>query len=430
MSRPNEGGGQPVLEGEASGPNYGAVNGVVPGHGARRTGATSALPLGRAVSVTDVRRSDSSGQADVQGTIPAVSDEPSTSTTLPTGLGATHGTHAQPTTQQPTAPLAQPPQPATAPAQSQSAAPEPPQLTTTTLEPQRIAPPPPPPQPLPQRPLQHAVHQLQRTAVVQAVQARAQRALHSVRGEDVFSSAESLVGSPQSVLPREDEGRSQNGWSVTRISEVLHRRFVAPVLEHVGGSDRPVGPSPTWHSPSNQGFEEQPLMTAETRQAMAEWTARPTSLTLPVGERVHRDDSSAGSVNREAVMEEVKRQVQLAMQSRDQEVRTLKDQNEELKRALDASAQLLNEVMIAGGEESAPGLRGTSAGLSGNEPGGVPAGEGEGARRRPSAPPGLEGRLNPPVHKPFGQGRGEPAYFDRLLRYDLAENFLTLLLES
>ena len=38
------------------------------------------------------------------------------------------------------------------------------------------------------------------------------------------------------------------------------------------------------------------------------------------------------------MMEEVRRQVQIAIQGRDAEVRTLKEQNEVLRRALDASA--------------------------------------------------------------------------------------------
>ena len=50
MSRPSEGGEQPVMEGEASGPNYGAMNGVAPSSGTRRTGASSAMPLGRIVA--------------------------------------------------------------------------------------------------------------------------------------------------------------------------------------------------------------------------------------------------------------------------------------------------------------------------------------------------------------------------------------------
>ena len=84
-------------------------------------------------------------------------------------------------------------------------------------------------------------------------------------------------------------------------------------------------------------------MAPETRRAMAEWTAQQTFLTTPVSEPPPpMDDSSTGSMSRELVMEEVKRQVQIAMQ-------TLKEKNTELQGAMSASAQLLNEVFQAGG---------------------------------------------------------------------------------
>ena len=140
--------------------------------------------------------------------------------------------------------------------------------------------------------------------------------------------------------------RASGPWSVTRISEVLHRRFLAPVMEHVTGGERQPASSPTWHSPTNASGEmadSRPPMIVETRRAMEAWTAQPTILTTPQPERPQpRDDSSSASLPQEIIMEEVKKQVQLAMQGRDMELRALKAQNAEMKQALDASAQLLS----------------------------------------------------------------------------------------
>ena len=430
MSRPSEGGEQPVMEGEASGPNYGAMNGVAPASGTRRTGASSAMPLGRIVAGSGSQGQPSGAQQTAQEVRFDVTDGPTTSTLGARTRLVEQNVQAEDVGQgRPTGPVVDfTASGATLCDESTTQQPrqEQQQVTSTTsATPIATVAPPPPPPPQPLRdpetipmtprerfrpPLQQAVQQLsqQRAAVVQAVQTRAQRALHSVRGEDLFSSAESLVGSPPAALSQEDGPREASSWSVTRISEVLHRRLVAPVLGHVGGADRVMASSPPWQSPVNDNTGTQSLMSPETRQAMASWTAQPTPLTLPVAERAPRDDSSAGSVNREAVMEEVKRQVQLAMQSRDMEVRTLKDQNDELRRALDASAQLLNDVMQTGGGAQASSSQGAMHGPSGFEPGGNPAGADGGGRRQPSAPPGLEEVPHQPGRNPSVQGRGEP----------------------
>ncbi|CAE7502675.1 unnamed protein product [Symbiodinium sp. KB8] len=188
-------------------------------------------------------------------------------------------------------------------------------------------------------------------------QSRAQRALQGRRVDEVvgegniFASTESLAGSPQVVQDAEHESeRGASAWSVTRISEVLHRRIVAPMMGQ-GAADPP--PTPSWQSPVNQSAPvEPPLMSPESRRAMAAWTARPSILTTPVvPDKPQNDDSSAASVNHDLVMEEVRKQVQLAMQGRDSELHALKTQNEELRRALDTSAQLLNDMVQAGGKE-------------------------------------------------------------------------------
>ena len=90
-------------------------------------------------------------------------------------------------------------------------------------------------------PLRQAVSQLaqQRTAVIQAVQARAQRAMQNIRGEDLPGEGdrESFASSQQgdSVQLHEESvpDRISSSWSVTRFNEVLYRYFVAPVIKHV-----------------------------------------------------------------------------------------------------------------------------------------------------------------------------------------------------
>ena len=328
MSRPSG----VVLEGETSGPNYGAVNGAQPERTSQRRGASTVLPLGRQTQMLGPDTGDSSGQA--VPTVPAggpvtVSDRAGASVLrLPTGSaervavletertgpGATEQrqhahTHVHTAEPQLQAPRPPPPHPKSTIGTSQQ-----PLQPGVSFSPMRERLPP---------PLQQAVHQLsqQRTAVIQAVQSRAQRALQGARSEheqaaegSVFGTPGSLVGSPMTEQPA-SEDRSAGAWSVTRISEVLHRRFVAPVLEHVGGSDRAPSSSPAWHTPTH-GVRDPPLMEPETRRAMAAWTSQPTALTTPIPAPpppLPRDDSSTGSMNQEVVLEEVRRQVQLAM---------------------------------------------------------------------------------------------------------------------
>ena len=88
------------------------------------------------------------------------------------------------------------------------------------------------------------------------IRGRRQRALQGSRSDDghglegsVFETPGSLVCSPLAEQPVSEE-RGAGSWPVTRISEVLHRRLVAPVLEQVGGGDR-ASTSPTWHTPTH-----------------------------------------------------------------------------------------------------------------------------------------------------------------------------------
>ncbi|CAE7251649.1 unnamed protein product [Symbiodinium sp. CCMP2592] len=263
MNRPSRSGA--VLEGEQARPNYGAVNGVLP--------PTEHFPLEGSLRPVRVRGENGHIEATTSTAVAAENDGGAPgAASLPTGSAVEARISGPGATTSVVREQWQPPPPP--PTQQQAAVlPQPPQHEATQLPrvPLRL------PQPLQQNestnrlppPLHQAVEQLaeQRTAVVQAVQSRAQRAL-----------------------------------------------LVAPVLEHVQGPERGPQASPTWHSPTSAQATEPPLMSPETWRAMAEWTAQQTSLTTSVPEPPPmRDDSSAGSMSRELVMEEVKRQPSSSM---------------------------------------------------------------------------------------------------------------------
>ena len=404
-----------VLEGETAGPSYGAVNGIPP----MRAGEARApvLPLGETAAEASLQGQAPMGQPEARR-----SDNPSlrVDPVLPTAAVTRTTGGVEMRSVEPTAafvvdgitgPGAERRAEATTATEDITQPPIMPKQSSTTMTPPTTQPPqqseglPPP--------LRQAVSQLaqQRTAVIQAVQARAQRAMQSVRGEELPGEGDrEPFASPQqgaSVQMREEPvpDRTSSSWSVTRFSEVLHRRFVAPVIEHVHGGERPAA-SPVWHSPAHQGAQDAevpPLMTTETRRAMEAWTAQPTILTTPPERRPVRDDSSSASLPQELIMEEVKRQVQVAMQGRDVELKTLKSENAELKQALDASAQLLNEVFQVergGGNAS----RETHQERPRLERGGDLGSEGVGPKEPPRAPPGLEGRRRLPEGIPGGGG--------------------------
>ncbi|OLP84473.1 Transposon Ty1-NL2 Gag-Pol polyprotein [Symbiodinium microadriaticum] len=397
----------------------------------RRSGASSTLPLGRATvsqsggesrtdgypgeqrpNAGDVARSKATavhGSSHGMGGEDRRANEPrlltgSAARVDVTGPGATderHDTSRVPETAAPPPPPPSPPTDPTAPPIAQ------PLQTGAMTSPMRERLPP---------PLQHAVHQLsqQRTAVIQAVQTRAQRAISGARRNEssgaegsVFGTPGSLAGSP--MAPQQEPGEQMGGgWSVTRISEVLHRRLVAPVLEHVGGQERTPAASPVSHA-STYATGQEPLMSPETRRAMAEWTAQATSLTPAApAPPLPRDDSSAGIMSQEIVKEEVKRQVQLAMAGRDSELRELRDQNSELKQALDVSTQLLQDVMSASGGERQRELQEAQLRPTVRFAEGEPAGEVHGVQGVPGAPPGLSEPQRLSGRNLPEQGRGEP----------------------
>ena len=173
----------------------------------------------------------------------------------------------------------------------------------------------------------------------------------------------------------------------------------------MGGGTR-AGASP-WHSPHPETTPAQtPLMSLEIRQAMAEWTARPTAMTSrPSAPLAARDDSSSASLSQEQIMEEVRKQLQVAMVGRDAEVKDLRSQNSELRQALETSAQLLSEVMAAGGS-SDPGPQPQEArgGHPGSELGGQLPCEGQGSRESREAPPGFYESARVSGGNPFTQG--------------------------
>ena len=107
------------------------------------------------------------------------------------------------------------------------------------------------------------------------------------------------------------------------------------------------------------------------------------------------------------VMEEVKRQVALAMQGRDQEVTALKQRNEQLERAL-MEANTAMRTMRTGGTAGR-----TVGGREGHgDPSGQPGQDllgGAGAAGICHGPPGLgQERDGDPQGELLGAGRGEP----------------------
>ncbi|CAE7947416.1 unnamed protein product [Symbiodinium sp. KB8] len=227
---------------------------------------------------------------------------------------------------------------------------------------------------------------------------------------------QSMAGSPQATTFQEGD-HGGGAWSVTRISEVLHRRLVAPVLEHVSGGANQSGPSSSSaRRTSTPTAAPDSLMSQETRRAMATWTARPTALTTPVTQAPQRDDVSDRSIQQEVVMEEVRRQVQLAMQGRDVELQELRSRNQELQKALDTSAQLLNDMMQPGGGGLERAPREDWQGPRDIESRGVPAGGGPSFNEPAGAPPGLVGPSWLPEGNLRGLGRQEPSLDDLLRR--------------
>ena len=126
---------------------------------------------------------------------------------------------------------------------------------------------------------------------------------------------------------------------LARAGQALRRRVVEPVLQHVARSPAPH-PSPSLSS----GYDgpragsvrpSEGVFPPGVSEAMQEWTSRASLIAPgPQGQVVGRDESSASSLSPELIMEEVKRQVQIAMAEKNSEMRDLQKQNDLLKKAL------------------------------------------------------------------------------------------------
>ncbi|CAE7392349.1 RE1 [Symbiodinium natans] len=144
----------------------------------------------------------------------------------------------------------------------------------------------------------------------------------------------------------------------------LVQGVVNPVMERVQVTrSRTAMSSPqAWQSPTTTPEPREagtPLMEPAMQQAMQEWTQR-TSLLQPRQDLFGSpaEHSSGESVSPEMVQEEVRRQVQIAIQGRDVKVHQLQSENDELKK-------LLHQVMEAASRPQGVGEEMTRADLRG-----------------------------------------------------------------
>ena len=317
-----------TLEGEASGPNYGAAS-------TERPAVTSEPLLNGTVREPAVL--DPSSSSSTPGTLEvplqrATGPVQRASTTSPAtvqGIGSREG-------------VARTQHVPTAPQQPQQRQPQLEAATDSGPQPQRSTPATTSQQPRTETPtvselVQQRAHEslLQHGTVEQVELRREMTVEHGQRPE-----LPDLPGSP------ERQGQRAPTWW-TRVSEVLQRRVVSPVLEQVQSAGVPrlstaeASPTSVWHSqPATPTEHAQPLMSHDLRQAMTSWTSRPSLLT-PRPRRTAGEESSSGSINQEAVAEEVKRQVQLALSERESATRRLEEENQQLR-------ELVMQMMEAG----------------------------------------------------------------------------------
>ena len=189
----------------------------------------------------------------------------------------------------------------------------------------------------------------QQTALVAAVQSRARRML---QGTGVEPSDQDPVHSSEDHVV----------W-YSRLRGLV-QGVVNPVMERVQVMrSRTAMSSPqAWQSPTTTPEPREtgtPLMEPAMQQAMQEWTQR-TSLLQPRQDLFGSpaEHSSGESVSPEMVQEEVRRQVQIAIQGRDVKVHQLQSENDELKK-------LLHQVMEAASRPQGVGEEMTRADLRG-----------------------------------------------------------------
>ena len=383
-----------ILEGEAAGPSYGAAG----DRGGDR--AQSALPNGVPLRLQNVgvrpRASDDAASVTAEHGDTGMTGPGATITSNRDGSGLGGQQQEQPQApQQPQQPS--PPQqatPAARPRQTQEAANPPPRVEPHELQALRQ---------------QDAATVPQPTeALADAVQSRAHESV--VRRELVqevhVQQVEPIYGHHVHESDAEARGTTRPAW-FTRMSEVIQRRVVGPVLEQVQagrgrGLQSPEGsPNSVWHSqPSQPGTPTVPLMSQEMRQAMTSWTARPSLLTA--APRRPAEESSNGSISQEVVMEEVKRQVKAALDERESEMKRLHDENHELRQVVMA----LTEREFGGndGVQGSGVLMDGSAGPRGCEPRGNPGLEHQVAADLSRPPPGLSAQSPVPGGELLGRG--------------------------
>ena len=205
-----------------------------------------------------------------------------------------------------------------------------------------------------------------------------------------------------------EPGGNRPAW-FARVSEVVQRRIVSPVMEQVqsvglaGKSERTPEASPhsVWHSQpaTPTTMHPQPLMTQEVRQAMSAWTSRPSLLTPKP--RRPAEESSNASLSQEVIMEEVRKQVKTALDERESEMKRLSDENRELRQAV---FELSNRELGSGARrvQEQGTLMDGGPGLRGAEPRGNPGPEHQGAVESGWHPPGLPAQSSVPGGEPLG----------------------------
>ena len=158
-----------------------------------------------------------------------------------------------------------------------------------------------------------------------------------------FTSAQSYVSAQSQEVT---EGNARSVW--LSFGEMFQRRVVAPVMN--------AGKSFTG-STSGQGVAGSstgPLFSSEVQRAMEAHRTRPSSISPQ--HRRQEEEASSSSVNQEMIMDEVKRQVAMAMQGRDQEVVSLRQKNKDLEQALVEANKAMRDLRV-GEMQSNPTVR-------------------------------------------------------------------------
>ena len=156
----------------------------------------------------------------------------------------------------------------------------------------------------------------------------------------------------------EEASRSGMFAGLARAGHALRRRVIDPVVQHVSRGSPAQAPFPHPEAAAAQVSSDphrEGLLQPAVAEAMQELTNRRSLITPgPCAGTATRDEGSTGSLSSELVREEVRRHVQLAMASKDNELKDLRQQNESLRRALQSSSLNLREEGV-GHERGCPG---------------------------------------------------------------------------